>query len=278
MTDTNGPGVNMTNAKGRRTGAGIAAGLVALALIAGACGGGAEEEATTVAAEEEAAEEAAEKAAEDAAEDAAESEIDDDDVIVTGTKDFDSAIEEFGYDAGQLESDWDEKFAAAEAEMEALSERLEVEDKIEEGAEDVAEPMLKTSTETFAGEGFDDVLDGREDLISIEDKGDGSAELSASDAEIRKQLYDITGEEGVLPGEEVIIGMGVSDRGLAGNELPEDAMDFSFEDDELTPASIKQKRAVRRRKTTDEMGECGACGADIPMDADECDVCGARYD
>ena len=55
-------------------------------------------------------------------------------------------------------------------------------------------------------------------------------------------------------------------------------MDFSFEDDELTPASIKQKRAVRRRKTTDEMGECGACGADIPMDADECDVCGARYD
>jgi hypothetical protein len=215
---------------------------------------------------------------EDAAEDAAESGIDDDDVIVTGTKDFDSAIEEFGYDAGQLESDWDEKFAAAEAEMEALSERLEIEEEIEEGEEDVAEPMLKTSTETFAGEGFADVLDGREDLISIEDKGDDSAELSASDAEIRKQLYDITGEEGVLPGEEVIIGMGVSDRGLAGNELPEDAMDFSFEDDELTPASIKQKRAVRRRKTTDEMGECGACGADIPMDADECDVCGARYD
>ena len=202
----------------------------------------------------------------------------DDDVIVTGAKDFDSAIEEFGYEAGQLESDWDEKFAAAEAEMEALRERLEAEGEIEEGEDDVAEPLLKTSSETFAGEGFDDVIEGREDLISIEDKDDDSAELSASDADIRKQLYDITGEEGVLPGEDVIIGMGVSDPGLVGNEPPEDAMDFSFEDDELTPASIKQKRAVRRRKTTEEMGECGACGADIPMDADECDVCGARYD
>ena len=48
MTDTNGSGVNMTNTKGRRTGAGIAAGLVALALIAGACGGGAEEEEDTL--------------------------------------------------------------------------------------------------------------------------------------------------------------------------------------------------------------------------------------
>ena len=43
-------------------------------------------------------------------------------------------------------------------------------------------------------------------MISIDDEGDDSAELSASDAQIRKQLYDITGEEGVLPGEEVIIG------------------------------------------------------------------------
>ncbi len=202
----------------------------------------------------------------------------DEDVIVTGTKDFDSAIKEFGYDADQLETDWDEKFAAAEAEMDALAERLKAEGEIKEGEEDVAEPLLKTASETFSGEGFEDVLKGRKDLISIEYKEDDSAELSASDAQIRKQLYEITGEEGVLPGEEVIIGMGVSERSLVGFESSEDAMDFSFEDDELTPASIKHKRAARRRKSTEEMGECGACGADIPMDADECDVCGARYD
>ena len=53
MTDTNGAGVNMTNTKGRRRGAGIAAGLVALSLIAGACGGGGDEEAAEAVAEEE---------------------------------------------------------------------------------------------------------------------------------------------------------------------------------------------------------------------------------
>ena len=62
MTDTNGSGVNMTNTKGRQTGAGIAAGLVALALLAGACGGGGDDEAAPAAAEEAAA--AAEEAAE----------------------------------------------------------------------------------------------------------------------------------------------------------------------------------------------------------------------
>ena len=40
MTDTIGAGASMRNTTGRRRGAGIAAGLVALALIAGACGGG----------------------------------------------------------------------------------------------------------------------------------------------------------------------------------------------------------------------------------------------
>ncbi|MBT4406735.1 MAG: hypothetical protein HOC79_02550, partial [Euryarchaeota archaeon] len=56
-------------------------------------------------------------------------------------------------------------------------------------------------------------------------------------------------------------------------ELPEDAMDFSFEDDEL---SVKKPRKAARRKKA-EMGECGACGADLAMDADECGTCGAKY-
>ena len=123
-----------------------------------------------------------------------------------------------------------------------------------------------------------DHIDGRKDLIAVEDTGDDLEDLSASDAEIREKLFAITGEEGVLPGDEVVIGMGLSDRGLAGNEIPEDAMDFSFEDDELTPISVKQKRsAVRRRSSISEMGECGACGAEIAMDAEECGACGARY-
>ena len=136
---------------------------------------------------------------------------------------------------------------------------------------------MSATAESFSGESLDTILEGREGIISVEDKGDDSDELSASDAEIRKKLFKITGEEGVLPGEEVIIGMGLSDRGLAGNEVPEEAMDFSFEDDELTPASIKQRRSARRRRPADKMGECGACGAEIPMDAEACDVCGAQF-
>ena len=83
------------------------------------------------------------------------------------------------------------------------------------------------------------------------------SELSASDADIREQLFEITGEEGVLPGEKVQVGMQISDSSLAGNEVQEASMDFTIEeddlpvskldediDDELTP---KRNRPNRRR-------------------------------
>ncbi|MGB0602891.1 MAG: hypothetical protein ACPGNS_04735, partial [Candidatus Poseidoniaceae archaeon] len=69
------------------------------------------------------------------------------------------------------------------------------------------------------------------------------------------------------------------------NVLPDDAMDFSFEDevDELDPvkaaaAENKRRRGVRRRQKKEETAECGACGADIPVDASECSVCGAKFE
>jgi hypothetical protein len=97
-------------------------------------------------------------------------------------------------------------------------------------------------------------------------------------------LFEITGEDGVLPGDEVRIGMGVQDRSLAGNALPEDAMDFSLgdEDDEVNPvaaatAANKRRRGVRRKSKV-KTAECGACGADIPVDANECGTCGAKFE
>ena len=89
-----------------------------------------------------------------------------------------------------------------------------------------------------------------------------------------------------MPGDEVQVGMGVQDRSLAGNILPDDAMDFSFDDeeaDELNPAAAaaaenKRRRGVRRRSKKVETAECGACGADIPVDASECSVCGAKFE
>ena len=130
---------------------------------------------------------------------------------------------------------------------------------------------MKSIEETFEGHDIDAILEDKD----IKAHTDDGSELTASDADIRGKLYEITGEEGVMPGDEVQVGMGIQDRSLAGNVLPDDAMDFSFDEDadELNPAAAaaenKRRRGVRRRQKT-ETAECGACGADIPVDASEC--------
>ena len=47
-----------------------------------------------------------------------EEEDEDEDEVVQGTEDFDEAVKEFGFDAAQLESDWDENLAEAETQVE----------------------------------------------------------------------------------------------------------------------------------------------------------------
>ena len=70
-----------------------------------------------------------------------------------------------------------------------------------------------------------------------------------------------------MPGDEVNIGMGLSDSSIAGNEIEEVSSDFTVEDDdqpltrieendELQPARQKPKRRQSSKKTA----ECGACG------------------
>ena len=149
---------------------------------------------------------------------------------------------------------------------------------------------MKSIDETFKGHDIDAILDEKNIKAHLDDGG----ELSASDADIRGRLFEITGEEGVMPGEEVNIGMGIQDRSLAGNVLPEEAMDFSFdeeeakeevdeEDDEVNPvaaaaAETKRRRGVRRRSKQVKTAECGACGAEIAADATECATCGAKFE
>jgi ribosomal protein L40E len=74
--------------------------------------------------------------------------------------------------------------------------------------------------------------------------------------------------------------MGIQDRSLPGNELPEEAMDFSFDDDddEINPVQAQKRKLARRRKAKVETAECGACGADIPVDAEGCSTCGAKFE
>ncbi|HIG03268.1 MAG TPA: hypothetical protein EYQ53_02640 [Candidatus Poseidoniales archaeon] len=201
-------------------------------------------------------------------------EEDDEDAIVTGSADFDTEVTEFGYDAEQLGDEWDEQITAAETEMAEMEARWDAENaEIMEGEEDLAEGILSAGGDTFSGETVDEILSGKEKVVHLQGATDDGKKLSASDAGIREKYYEITGEDGVKEGDKVNIGLIQADRGLVGNELPEDAMDFSFEDDEF---SVKKPRRATRRKKS-EMGECGACGADLAMDADECGTCGAKY-
>ena len=215
-----------------------------------------------------------------------EEELDPEDIHATGYEDFDEAVKEFGYDSDDLEGHWDENIAKAEAEVEAAYDRrIAAEEELEMDDEEAMATVtttLKSVEETFEGHDIDAFLSEKDEIKSHTDDG---SELTASDAEIRGRLFEITGEDGVMPGDEVHVGMGTVDRSLAGNELPEDAMDFSFEDeqiDELNPsraaiAKANRKRGLRRKKKT-KVAECGACGAEIAVDAKECTTCGAKFE
>ncbi len=215
---------------------------------------------------------------------------DDEDTIVSGTENFAETVKEFGYDEDQLEDDWDENFATAEAQIAEIEQMYEEEldtegltpEEIEE-LESQVTTRLKSLREMSDGSvNLDDMLAAKGELIAHKDD---DSELSASDAEIRGRLYEITGEEGVMPGDEVHIGMGLSDSSIAGNEIEEVSSDFTVEDDEqplnvieeadeLVPARQKPKRRQAIKKTA----ECGACGAEIPVMATQCSVCGAEFE
>ena len=229
----------------------------------------------------------------------------DENEIVSGTEDFADAVKEFGYDESNLEDEWDENVVAAEQEVTAAydlrnADEIAMEDMTEEEIEAMQNQVvttLKTVEETFEGHDLDAFLPTKDEMKSLKDDGkdkDGAAwtTLSASDAEIRGDLYELTGEEGVMPGEKVVVGMGLTDSSLAGNELTETSADFAFEDDsdepiavdseDSAPVSKKPRRRPRRKREptaeTAETADCGACGAVVPADAKECPTCGAKFE
>ena len=214
----------------------------------------------------------------------------DDDSIVSGTENFAEAVKEFGYDEAQLEDDWDENIASAEAEIAEIEQMYEEEfdtdgltpEEIEE-LESRVTTKLKTMKElTDGSQDLDEMLASKGDLMAHKDD---DSELSASDADIRGRLYEITGEDGVMPGDEVHLGMGLSDSSIAGNEIDEVSSDFTVEDDDQPLAKIERvdelqpaRQKPKRRQSPKKTAECGACGAEIPVMAKQCPVCGAEFE
>ena len=216
----------------------------------------------------------------------------DDDEIVTGTENFAQAVKEFGYDEEQLEEEWDENIVTAEAEVEAAYDRRNAEELLQEDmTEEELEAYQNTVTTTLKsmkeleeqGNDIDSILASKGEIIAHKDDG---KELSASDADIRGRLYELTGEEGIMPGDKVNVGMQLTDSAFAGNEVAETTSDDEpvSKTDELTPKAAKpnRRRGARRKsaekKEESKMAECGACGADIPVNATECSTCGAKFE
>ena len=225
---------------------------------------------------------------------------DDEDEIVTGTQNFADAVKEFGFDEEHLEEEWDTNIEAAEAEVEAAYDRrfaddLAMEDMTEEEIEAYKEQVTTTLNMPNKDDkqGLDSILSEKGELKSL---GEDTGELSASDADIREQLFEITGEEGVLPGEKVQVGMSLTDSSFAGNEVSEATANFSFNDaeekplprssdDDASASTSKARKPARRRATRQskekpketQTDECGACGAELPAGATECGVCGAKF-
>ena len=220
-----------------------------------------------------------------------------DDEIVSGTADFAATVKEFGHDEDDLESEWDENIAVAEEAVDQAWERrnandIALEEMTPEEYEDYQNQIttkMQTASERFASHDIDKILAEKGDIEALKDDG---SELSASDAKIRERLFEITGEDGVLPGEEVKVGMSLTDSSLAGNEIKESSSDFSFDDDEFLNETQKaekrkteerKKRRAPRKRTQvveekPETAECGACGSDIPVNAKSCNVCGAVFE
>ena len=226
---------------------------------------------------------------------------DDDDEVVTGTQNFADAVKEFGFDEEHLEEEWDTNIEAAEAEVEAAYDRRYADELAMEEMTDEEIEAYKSQVTTTLRSTKD--MDSDHDLEAfLSQKGklkslaEDDGELSASDAGIREQLFEITGEEGVLPGEKVKVGMSLTDSSMAGNEVSEATANFTFDDDDAplsastkSDAELKEeakaKKPTRRRSARQaaeetpavETDECGACGADLPVDATECGTCGARF-
>jgi hypothetical protein len=222
----------------------------------------------------------------------------DDDVIVTGTEDFAQAVQEFGFDEEQLEDEWDENILSAEAEVEAAYDRRNADEILQEDmTEEELEAYQNTVTTTLKNlkelgdetNDIDSILASKGEIIAHKDDG---KELSASDADIRGRLFEITGEDGIMPGDKVHVGMQLTDSSFAGNEVSETTSDFSVKDDdkpisiidELTPKANKpaRRRSARRKaeeeKQESDIAECGACGADLAVEATECGTCGAKFE
>jgi len=172
--------------------------------------------------------------------------VEEDQGYAIGEEDFDAIAGEFGSGEDAAATQWESELETAER---TFSE-LEAAHLAEVAIDDMADGEIITPLLDRASKGLElnDVIGASDQRRALKDDG---SELSASDASIRKDIYDVTGEEGVLPGEEVSIRGMMTDPGIAGNVVPdaEGLVDFSGIEagHGAPPPTVEHKKAVRRK-------------------------------
>ncbi len=189
-----------------------------------------------------------------------EPEEEDEDEIVRGFEGFDTHASGLGFNEEQWEGEWDENITEAEAYFDAKEqERLSIEESTTEEGEvgdTVASTELSEAMDEMPKHDLDSFLG---DIESRQHLADEDVELTASDANYREQIFELTGEDGVLPGEQVNVDSMV-DNTVVGNEVRSASSDFTIaEEDEpvskIEPESestdekpTSKRRGIRRRK------------------------------
>ena len=153
-----------------------------------------------------------------------EDEGEDEEAILIGTEDFDDQMENFGVSEDSIEDDWESGLEEAESQIRSIEEEYEQElSSDEDEDEEIVSTNLQDQLE--AGRDIDSFLAKKGKRRALKDE---EVELSASDAGIRKDIFDLTGEEGVLPGEKVVFDELSDPSAQVGSELQLDkTSDFS---------------------------------------------------
>ena len=172
-------------------------------------------------------------------------------------------MENFGVSEDSIEDDWESGLEEAESQIRSIEEEYEQELSSEEDdGEEVVSTSLQDQLE--AGRDIDSFLEKKGKRRALKDE---DVELSASDANIRKDIFDLTGEDGVLPGQKVVFDELSDPSAQVGSELELDkTSDFSSLSSEaghtegisdvIEEQSPKPKRRRSiRRKSKEESSE-----------------------
>ena len=188
-------------------------------------------------------------------------EDEDENEIVRGYEGFDTHAGSLGFSEEQWEGEWDENISEAEEYFDTQEDqRIASESELDEDT-DAEDTVVSTGLSEAMDEIPEHDLDAfLGDVKSRRHLSDEEVELTASDAQYREKLFEITGEAGVLPGQQVNV-EDIVDNTVVGNEVRSASSDFSVTEDD-TPvvqeseepdkdSDSPKRRSVRRRKKQD---------------------------